>query len=164
MSGRATPAVSIATDAGIRFTLHEFTAADGDETYGEQAAAAIGVPAERVFKTLIAQSDGGCLMAAIVPASHRLDVKSLATAARAKRVRLADQDAATRATGYVIGGISPLGQRRSLPTYIDDSAFRFATIFVSAGRRGLQMEITPHDIVALCNAVPASLTRGTGSG
>ncbi|GAB3500366.1 Cys-tRNA(Pro) deacylase [Nocardiopsis coralliicola] len=151
MSGKGTPATAAADKAGISYTLHPYSADPGADSYGHAAADALGTARERVFKTLVAEVDG-TLTAAVVPVSGTLSLKALAAAAGGKKARMADPAAAERTTGYVRGGISPLGQRRRLPTVIDDSAAGHATVFVSAGRRGLQMELSPADLASLTAA------------
>ena len=158
--GKGTPATVAATRAGITFTLHPYETA-GDEThasYGEAAAHALGVPYDRLFKTLVAEVDGN-LTVAVVPVSATLDLKALAVAAGGKRAAMADPVQAERVTGYVRGGISPLGQRKSLPTVVDASVSGFPTIYVSAGRRGLQIELAPGDLVRLTGAATAGIAR-----
>ena len=136
-----TPAVVAAERAGIPFTLHEYEHEAG-AAYGLEAAAKTGVDPARVFKTLVVSQDG-TLSVAIVPVAAQLDLRALG-----KRAALAERAAAERATGYVLGGISPLGQRKRLPTLLDESALAFETIFVSAGRRGLELELAPGDLLA----------------
>ena len=136
-----TPAVVAAERAGIPFTLHEYEHEAG-AAYGLEAAEKTGVDPARVFKTLVVSQDG-TLSVAIVPVAAQLDLRALG-----KRAALADRAAAERATGYVLGGISPLGQRKRLPTLLDESALAFETIFVSAGRRGLELELAPDDLLA----------------
>lgn len=114
-----------------------------------------------MFKTLVAEVDGG-LTVALVPVSASLDLKALAAAAGGRRASMADPARAERVTGYVRGGISPLGQRRSLPTIIDESASRFPTMYVSAGRRGLQIELAPSDLIRLTDATTAPIARAQG--
>ena len=114
-----------------------------------------------MFKTLVAAPEGRGLWIAVVPVAGLLDVKALAQAAGAKRATMADPKVAERATGYVVGGISPLGQRQRLSTVVDASALQFGTIFVSAGRRGLEIELAPGDLIRLCNAVVAPIGRPT---
>lgn len=138
-----TPAVVAARRAGIRFELHEYDHDPAAVSYGLEAAAKLGVPAERIFKTLVASVDG-TLTVAVVPVEAQLDLRSLG-----KRAALADAAAAERATGYVVGGISPLGQRNRLPLLLDESALAHETIHVSAGRRGLEIELAPADLLAL---------------
>ena len=147
-----TPAVVAAEQAGIPFAVHEYEHEAG-AAYGEEAAAKTGVDAARVFKTLVVAQDGS-LSVAIVPVAAQLDLRALGT-----RAALADRAAAERATGYVLGGISPLGQRKRLPTTLDESALTFETIFVSGGRRGLELELRPADLVALTDARVAPVSR-----
>ena len=132
----------VAERAGIAFTVHEYTH-DPEAAYGLEAAEKLGVDPARVFKTLVADVDG-TLTVAVVPVAAQLDLKALG-----KRATMADPKLAERTTGYVAGGISPIGQRRHLPTVIDESAFGFETIHVSAGRRGLEIELAPADLLAL---------------
>jgi Cys-tRNA(Pro)/Cys-tRNA(Cys) deacylase len=142
-----TPAVEAARSAGIEFTLHEYDGVEvGVGDYARSVAAALGRPEGQLFKTLIVSVDGD-LRAFVVPADRHLDLRSVG-----KRAQLADKTQAERATGYVIGGISPLGQRRRLATVVDESALEWPTILVSAGRRGLQIELRPVDLVALTGA------------
>jgi Cys-tRNA(Pro)/Cys-tRNA(Cys) deacylase len=151
-----TPATALLTRAGVAFTLHPYEHDPRAQGYGDEAAAALGVVPGRLFKTLIATMDGA-LICGVVPVAGRLDLKALAAALGGKRAELADPAAAVRATGYVIGGISPLGQRSRLDVVLDSSAMQFATVFVSAGRRGLQVELTPTDLLRLAPAVLAPI-------
>jgi Cys-tRNA(Pro)/Cys-tRNA(Cys) deacylase len=153
-----TPAIARAESAGIAFTVHEFETGSGPG-FGAPASAVLGLLSERVFKTLIAKLDGSRLVVAILPVSAQLDLKRLAAAAGAKRAALASAREAERATGYVLGAISPLGQRQSLPTFVDTSALGFATIYVSGGRRGLELELTPHALLELCKGAAVGLAR-----
>jgi Cys-tRNA(Pro)/Cys-tRNA(Cys) deacylase len=154
--GKGTPATVAATRAGIAFTLHPYETAGGEESYGEAAADALGVARDRLFKTLVAEVDGN-LTVAVVPVSSTLDLKALAGAAGGKRAAMADPAHAERVTGYVRGGISPLGQRKTLPTVIDDSVRGLEVMYVSAGRRGLQVSLAPADLVRLTDAVIATI-------
>jgi Cys-tRNA(Pro)/Cys-tRNA(Cys) deacylase len=139
--------VEAAKRAGIEYTLHEYDGVEvGRGDYGLAVAEALGRPAGQLFKTLVASVDG-TLSAFVLPADRQLDLR-----AAGKRSALADRAQAERATGYVVGGISPLGQRRSLPTTVDEAALEWATILVSAGRRGLQIELAPQDLVRLTGA------------
>ncbi|MFI8852490.1 Cys-tRNA(Pro) deacylase [Streptomyces sp. 891-h] len=156
--GSATPAIVAATEAGIAFETHAYEHDPAAPSYGEEAAEAMGVPPERVFKTLVAEVDGA-LTVAVVPVSASLDLKALASAVGGKRAAMADPAAAERTTGYVRGGISPLGQRKQLPTVLDASAEEYATICVSAGRRGLEIELAPSDLAKLTGAVVAPVAR-----
>jgi Cys-tRNA(Pro)/Cys-tRNA(Cys) deacylase len=167
VSGRGTPALAALAAAGIVHAIHEYAAPepagardrDGRPHYGLDAAAALGVAPARIFKTLVASVDGR-LVVGVVPVSGELDTKALAAAAGGHRAELAPPDAAQRAAGSVIGGISPLGHRRPMPVYVDSSASSFATIFVSGGRRGLQVELAPGDLVRLAGATVARIAKG----
>jgi Cys-tRNA(Pro)/Cys-tRNA(Cys) deacylase len=154
-----TPATVALTAAGVEFTVHSYEHDPSAASYGEEAAQALGVAQDRVFKTLIAEVDGA-LTVAVVAVAGSLDLKALATAAGGKRAAMADPAAAERTTGYVRGGISPLGQRKRLPTVIDATALDHPTVFVSAGRRGLEVELAPGDLVALTGARTAGIGRG----
>ncbi|MGW6456932.1 Cys-tRNA(Pro) deacylase [Streptomyces sp. NPDC055078] len=154
-----TPATVALTSAGTEFTVHTYEHDPASVSYGEEAAEALGVSPDRVFKTLVAEVDGE-LTVAVVPVAGRLDLKALAAAVGGKRAAMADPAAAERTTGYVRGGISPLGQRKRLPTVLDSSALAHPTICVSAGRRGLEIELAPADLVDLTAAVLAPIGRG----
>ena len=150
-SAGGTPATVVLDRAGVAYTLHSYAHDAQNSHFGEEAAAALGVSRDRIFKTLVADV-GGELVVAVVPVARQLDLKALAAAAGGKRAVLADPAAAARSTGYVVGGISPLGQRTRLRTFLDASAEQFTTIFVSAGKRGLQVELAPADLVRLTGA------------
>ncbi|MGA5180222.1 Cys-tRNA(Pro) deacylase [Streptomyces pseudogriseolus] len=153
-----TPATVALTAAGVPFTVHSYEHDPSHPSYGEEAAEAMGVSPDRVFKTLVADVDGA-LTVAVVPVAGQLDLKALAAAAGGKRAAMADPALAERTTGYVRGGISPLGQRKKLPTVLDASATRHDTICVSAGRRGLEVELTPTDLTTLTAATVAPIGR-----
>ena len=153
-----TPATVALDRAGVAFTLHPYAHDPRAASYGEEAAAALGLDAARVFKTLLASVDGA-LVVGIVPVAGWLDLKALARALGGSRATMAEVAAAERATGYVAGGISPLGQRRAHPTVLDESAWQHPTVFVSAGRRGLDLEIAPEDLARLTSAVRARIGR-----
>lgn len=154
-----TPATVALDRAGVPFAVHAYAHDPASGlSYGEEAAAALGVLPARVFKTLIAEVDTA-LTVAVVPVSATLDLKSLAAATAGKRAAMADPAAAERTTGYVLGGISPLGQRKPLPTVIDASALTHETIFVSAGRRGLELELTPAALIHLISATTSPIAR-----
>ncbi|MFC8292729.1 Cys-tRNA(Pro) deacylase [Streptomyces sp. NPDC057242] len=157
-SAGGTPATAALTAAGTPFTVHAYEHDPASPSYGEEAAEALGVSPDRVFKTLVADVDGE-LTVAVVPVAGRLDLKALASAVGGKRAVMADPVAAERTTGYVRGGISPLGQRRRLRTVLDASASEHATVCVSAGRRGLEVELSPADLAALTSAVVAPIGR-----
>lgn len=154
-----TPAVTAARRAGIDFQVLEYDAGASDEPYGIGAARALGIAPERVFKTLVVELSGKSLATAIIPVAARLDLKAVASALGVKRATMAEPAAAERATGYVLGGISPLGQRRRLRFAIDESALGFDRIHVSGGRRGLEIGLAPNDLVGLVGAVVARIAR-----
>jgi Cys-tRNA(Pro)/Cys-tRNA(Cys) deacylase len=156
----ATPAVRTLDTAKASYSLHEYDPADGADGhgYGEVAVAALGADPSQVFKTLVVRVDGA-LTVAVVPVSGSLDLKALAAAAGGRKAAMADPVDAERSTGYVRGGISPLGQRKALPTIVDESALQFGTVLVSAGRRGLQVELSPADLVRLTRARTAAISR-----
>jgi len=153
MAARDPPATTAARRAGIAFEVHEYDHDPAAASYGIEAAEALGIDPARVYKTLVADLDG-TLTVCIVPVAGELDLRSLG-----KRARLADTRKAERTTGYVAGGISPLGQRRALPTLVDETAIEHETVFVSAGRRGLEIELAPGDLVALTKAEVRALRR-----
>lgn len=156
-----TPAVVAAQQAAIEFRIHEYRHDPAAPSYGEEAAQALGVTAERVFKTLIVELEAKPrqLAVAVVPVAKQLDLKALASASGAKKAAMAKPEEAERATGYVLGGISPLGQRKRLVTVLDASAREFTTIYVSAGRRGLEIELSPIDLQRLTDARLAPIAR-----
>jgi Cys-tRNA(Pro)/Cys-tRNA(Cys) deacylase len=158
MAGRGTPATDAAKRASIVHTIHEYEHDPAAASYGLEAAEALGIEPDRVFKTLLAAS-GPVLVCAIVPVTGQLDLKALAAAHGVKAMTMADPHAAERATGYVVGGISPLGQRKPHPTYLDESAELFDTIFVSAGRRGLEIELAAADLLMMTNGSRAPIGR-----
>ena len=155
MAGKGTPATALLAQKGVAHHVHSYAHGEG-QAYGPEAAERLGLDPERVFKTLVADVDGA-LTVGVVPVSASLDLKSLAAAVGGKRAKMADVSAAERATGYVAGGISPLGQRKRLPTVVDSSAERFETVFCSGGRRGLEIELAPGDLVALAGAQVAPI-------
>jgi len=150
VAGRGTPATALLARQGIEHRLHSYAHGTG-APYGPEAAEALGLDPARVFKTLVAEVDGA-LTVGVVPVSATLDLKALAAAVGGKRAKMADVAAAERATGYVAGGISPLGGRKRLPTVLDASAEALPTMFCSAGRRGLEMELAPADLARLTGA------------
>jgi Cys-tRNA(Pro)/Cys-tRNA(Cys) deacylase len=158
----ATPAIRAAEVRGIAFRVHEYAHAAGAE-YGAEAVAALDVDPARVYKTLVSVIEGGPNDAqhivAVVPVAATLDLKALAHAVDGKRACMADPEDAQRLTGYVLGGISPLGQKQRLPTVIDASAATFETIYVSAGKRGTEIEVAPGDLAALTDADFADVAR-----
>jgi Cys-tRNA(Pro)/Cys-tRNA(Cys) deacylase len=140
----------------VRHKIHSYDHDPRHDSYGAEAAEALGVEAARVFKTLVADVDG-TLTVGVVPVTRQLDLKARATAAGGKRARMADATAAQRATGYVPGGISPLGHRSRLRVVVDESAKTFQTVFCSGGRRGLEIELAPEDLIRLAGATVASI-------
>jgi Cys-tRNA(Pro)/Cys-tRNA(Cys) deacylase len=152
-----TPATALLTARKVPFTTHGYEVSPDAPNYGALVAEALGVAPERMFKTLIAEVDGA-LTVAVVPVTGDLDLKALAAAVGGKRAALADRAAAERSSGYVRGGISPLGQRKPLPTVIDESAPALEVMYVSGGRRGLQVALAPADLIRLTSAVVAPLS------
>lgn len=154
-----TPAVLAARRAGIDFSMHEYDHDPAASSYGLEAAAKMEVPAAWVFKTLLVKLDTGRLAVAIVPVERSLDLKACAAALGARRAEMAGAAEAERATGYVVGGISPLGQRKRLPTLLDESALALDRLYVSAGRRGLEIGLSPVDLLRLCEARSGPIAR-----
>lgn len=155
-----TPALVALTKAGVPHTVHTYEHDPATPAgYGLEAAEALGLPPEQVFKTLLAEVDG-TLTVAVVPVTTTLDLKALAAAVGGKRAVMADPKAAERATGYVVGGISPLGQKTAHPTVVDESAELFETVYVSGGRRGMDVGLAPADLIALTHATVADIARG----
>ncbi len=146
------------TAAGVSFTQHAYEHDPGAGSFGLEAADVLGLPPEQVFKTLLVDSGAG-LAVAVVPVSGRLDLKAMAAALGVKRVTMADPAAAQRSSGYVVGGISPVGQKRDLPTVVDESAELFDVVYVSGGRRGLDLGLSPADLVRVTGAVVADVGR-----
>jgi Cys-tRNA(Pro)/Cys-tRNA(Cys) deacylase len=159
VKGAGTPATVVLTSAGVLFEVHAYDHDPAAASFGLEAAAALGVDPARVFKTLLADVDG-TLVVAVVPVSGQLDLKALAAAAGGKRAAMVDPAAAERSSGYVVGGISPLGQRKALRTVVDETALGWATVYVSAGRRGVDLELAPTDLVRLTGATTAPIGRG----
>jgi Cys-tRNA(Pro)/Cys-tRNA(Cys) deacylase len=157
-SAGGTPATVALTRAGVPFTLHSYDHDPRAASYGLEAAAALGLDPARVFKTLLVSLDGS-LAVGVVPVTGQLDLKALARALGGSKATMADVVEAERATGYVAGGISPVGQKRPHPTGVDASALEFPTVFVSAGRRGLDLELAPADLVRVTSATVAPLRR-----
>jgi Cys-tRNA(Pro)/Cys-tRNA(Cys) deacylase len=151
MAAAPTPAIAALVRAKVAHTLHPYHHDPGTTAFGDEVVAALNWDPERVFKTLVASIDGS-LVVGIVPVATQLDLKALAAAAGGKRGQLAKVADAERSSGYVAGGISPIGQRRALPTVIDNSVEHFPTVMVSAGKRGLQVELAPADLIAVCKA------------
>lgn len=157
-AGPSTPATVALDRAGIAYERHPYPHDPSAPSYGLEAAQALGVEPARVFKTLLVEAGKG-LAVGIVPVDGQLDLKALAAALGAKGVTMADPAAAERSTGYVVGGISPLGQKRALPTVLDETAYAHPTVFVSGGRRGFDIELRPEDLATATRAVPARIGR-----
>lgn len=160
MSRAATPATAVLTRAGVPFTIHEYAHESGVTGYGEEAAAALAVSPDRIYKTLIVRVDGARLAVAVLPVGGQLSMKAVAAATGGKRAELAAAADAERSSGYVLGGISPLGQRKRLPTVVDASLLGHPTIYCSAGRRGMQVELAPAALIGLTGASVALIVAG----
>jgi Cys-tRNA(Pro)/Cys-tRNA(Cys) deacylase len=159
MPAAPTPAIAVLIRAKVEHTLHPYHHDPATTAFGDEVVTALGWPSERVFKTLVASVDGA-LVVGIVPVAAHLDMKALAAAVGGKKATMAKVVDAERSSGYVAGGISPLGQRRALRTVVDTSASGFPTVMVSAGKRGLQVELTPADLIAQCQASVADIAAG----
>lgn len=153
----ATPATKVLATAKVPHAVHAYDHDPRVQSYGDEAAAAMGVPASQVFKTLLVELATGKLAVAVLPVSAKLSLKAAASALGASKAVMADPVKAQRSTGYVLGGISPLGQKRPLPTVIDSSAFDFEVVYCSAGKRGLEISLAPTDLVRLTKAVIAAI-------
>lgn len=156
-----TPAINLARKADIPYQVHSYEHDPDSESYGEEAAYILGQNPAQVFKTLVTalNDDNRQLAVAVVPVAGQLDLKALAVAAGVKKAAMAQPKDAERATGYVLGGISPLGQRKRLPLFLDETALNFATIFVSAGKRGLEIELSASDLLGLTRGKTAPIAR-----
>lgn len=152
-----TPAIDAAKKAKISYRVHEYPHDPGSGSYGLEAASKLGLPEERVFKTLVVGLGGKELAVGIIPVSSMLNMKQIAKALGVKKAGMADASDVERSTGYVLGGVSPLGQKRRLRTILDSSALAYPTIFVSAGRRGLEIELDPHDLLTLTGGAMATI-------
>jgi Cys-tRNA(Pro)/Cys-tRNA(Cys) deacylase len=161
MSARTTRATVAARKAGIAFTVHEYAHDDANVAYGAEAVVRLGLDPQRVFKTIVVIVKDKPAVA-VVPVASEVDLKAVAIALGAKHAALADPADAQRLTGYVLGGISPLGQQRKLPTLVDASASEYPTVFVSAGRRGLEIELAPHDLCTVAGASFAAIAASSG--
>lgn len=154
-----TPGIKIAKKAKINYKLHEYDHDPDTASYGEEAARELGISPDRIFKTLVIELDSSALAVSVIPVSKKLDLKGVAKALGAKRARMADKDQVQRSTGYLLGGVSPLGQKKRLKTIIEASALSHATIHVSAGRRGLEIELAPEDLKNLTSGSFAHISR-----
>lgn len=154
-----TPAINAAKKKKIVYKIHQYSHDPGHDSYGKEAAEKLGIAEERVYKTLVVQLDKGSLTVAVIPVSSMLSMKLIAKAAGAKKAVMADKELVEKTTGYVLGGVSPLGQKKRLVTVIDSSAKNFPTVLVSAGRRGLEIELKPADLAALTTATFAEILQ-----
>lgn len=154
-----TPAVNTAKKAGIKFQTHAYEHDSKHPSYGLEAAEKLGISPQRVFKTLVVQLDAKELAVAVVPVASQLDLKAFAKAAKVKKVAMADAKLVERSTGYVLGGVSPLGQKRRLLTLLDRSGLDFPTLYVSAGRRGLEIELAADDLLRLLDGRFADIAK-----
>ena len=154
-----TPAVNSAKKAKIEFSVHQYEHDSGQASYGLEAAEKLAVASERIFKTLVVKLDTTELVVAVLPVNLMLSMKSVAKACGARKAEMADKTEVQRSTGYVLGGVSPLGQKKSLKTVIDQSAQQYPTIYVSGGRRGLEIELNPLDLQTLTLALFASICQ-----
>lgn len=152
-----TPAVLALEAAGVAYTIHEYERGDDLRDFGREAAAALGLDPDQVFKTLVVVADGD-LVVAVVPVSCQLSMKRIATAVGAKKAVMCEPAVAERSSGYIVGGISPIGQRKPLRTVIDESAELFDTVYVSGGRRGLDIGIAPTDLITVLDATVSPIT------
>ncbi|WP_406638073.1 Cys-tRNA(Pro) deacylase [Amycolatopsis sp. WGS_07] len=159
MAGKGTPATALLQKQKVAHTVHTYDHDPRAESFGLEAVEALGLEPGRVFKTLVADVDGK-LVVGVVPVTGQLDLKALAAAAGGKKAKMADPTAAQRATGYVLGGISPLGHRSRLPVVLDGSALGYPTMYCSGGRRGLEVELDPAELVRLTGAVVAEIAAG----
>ncbi|MEE2730666.1 MAG: Cys-tRNA(Pro) deacylase [Pseudomonadota bacterium] len=154
-----TPAILLARKTKIVHRVHEYVHDPASESYGLEAAEKLGVEPKRVFKTLVVSLEGKNLAVAVIPVSALLSMKAVAKAAGAKKAVMANPMDVERSTGYVLGGVSPLGQKKRLPTLVDTSLQEHATVYVSAGRRGLEIELSPQDLIKLTQGVLADLCQ-----
>ncbi|NQU04091.1 MAG: Cys-tRNA(Pro) deacylase [Syntrophaceae bacterium] len=153
-----TPAVNTLKKAKVAFTLHHYEHSPASKSFGEEAALKLNVSQAQIFKTLMVSLDNNELAVSIVPVSGQLNLKACAKSMGSKKAQMADPKKAERSTGYVLGGISPLGQKKQLKTVIDSSALDFETIYISAGKRGLQIELSANDLAKLTKAVFAPIS------
>ncbi|AQS35278.1 Cys-tRNA(Pro) deacylase [Shewanella psychrophila] len=153
-----TPAINALKQANIEFTIHEYHHEAGCDSYGLEAAEKLGLQPEQVFKTLVVQLDGKQLAVAIIPVDSKLSMKLIAKATKAKKAAMANADDVQRSTGYKLGGVSPIAQKKPLKTYIDISAKNYVKIYVSGGQRGLDIELAPEQLLLVTKAQFAPLT------
>lgn len=154
-----TPAIDLANAAAIEYTVHSYHHDPSSQSYGMEAAERLNLSPDQVFKTLVTESPDGELLVGIVPVAKQLNLKALASAAGVKKVAMADKSKVQRVTGYLLGGVSPLAQKKSLRTFLDNSADAYPTLYVSAGRRGLEIELRPADLCELTAATCCALAN-----
>lgn len=154
-----TPAIVLLSKQKIKFKIHQYQHDPGCSSYGLEAAQKMDVKAEQVFKTLVVNIDNNSLLVCILPVTEKLSMKQVAKVCSVKKALMADKEAVLRSTGYVLGGVSPLGQKKRLKTLIDNSALDFQSIYVSAGKRGLDIQLNPQDLISLLDALPAELCQ-----
>jgi Cys-tRNA(Pro)/Cys-tRNA(Cys) deacylase len=155
-----TQAINVAKKAKITYQIHSYNHDSLCVSYGTEASEKLGIPADRVFKTLVVLIDSKAMVVAVIPVSSMLSMKQIAKAAGGKKAEMANGADVERSSGYILGGVSPLGQKKRLKTFIDSSAEKFTSIYVSAGRRGLEIELAPQDLLKLTNGVFSELTAG----
>ena len=153
-----TPAIDVAKSSGIDYAIHMFSHEKANTAYGDEAAGQLAVVAEQIFKTIVCETQAGELVVGVLSVVTKLNLKAMASSVNTKKVALASKNKVQRTTGYVVGGISPLGQKNALKTIIDTSAQKFDTIYVSAGRRGLEIELKPSDLIMLTKAQLSSIS------
>jgi len=154
-----TPAIEELKRRSVTYQVHEYSHDPASQSYGEEAAEKLGLSSDRVFKTLIVSDTSDELACAIVPVNSSLDMKAMAKVLKVKRLTMAAPSRVARSTGYVLGGVSPVGQKKALQTIVDDSASKFDTIFVSAGRRGLEVELSWQSLVEITSAEMAEIRQ-----
>ena len=154
-----TPAINVVKKKKVTHNIHEYSHDPSNKSYGSEAAEKLGVPEERIFKTLIVSLDNKMLCVGVIPVSSMLSMKLIAKAAGAKKAVMSNQADVERSTGYILGGVSPLGQKKQLKTIIDSSANNFKTIYISAGRRGLDIELNPLDLKMLIRGIFAEICQ-----
>ncbi len=158
-----TPAIDLLKKNGIAFSVHQYEHDPRAESYGLEAAESLKVDPERVFKTLVLESETGELLVAMLPVSQQLNLKAVAKATGVKKVQMADKQRVSRSTGYVLGGVSPFGQKKRLRSVLDSSASDWSTIYLSAGKRGLEIELAPQHCTALLDARLAAITQAAAT-
>lgn len=154
-----TPAIDLLNKHKIKFKVHQYQHDKSCDSYGLEAAQKMQIEAQRVFKTLVVNLDNNSLVVSILPVTEKLNMKQVAKSCSVKKAQMAEKEAVLRSTGYVLGGVSPLGQKKRLKTLVNSSALDFPSIYVSAGKRGLEIELNPHDLIALLNAQVAELCQ-----